>query len=280
MQELPVVAIDNHAFRLRLFPAVPARAIVVICPAMGVQASYYDRFAEALVQRGVSVAITDLRGQGSSSLRASRDVDWGYADMVEKDWPAMIAGVRAEWPGLPLYLFGHSQGGQLALLYLARQPSDVAGVITIACGSTYFRGWPFPHSLRILAQTQFVRGPAAVLGYFPGNKLGFGGRQARSEMRDWANAAINGRYDLIGAGMDYEAGLKNVMVPARLFSLEGDDFAPRGAAAFLAGKLPAAQVQHRHLGPDELPAEARDHFRWSRHPDAVIPFLLSSVELA
>ena len=279
MQELPVVASDGHRFSLRLFAASPARAVFVICPAMGVGAAYYDRFAEALVQRGMHVATTDLRGQASSSLRAGDGVDWGYAVMVEQDFPALTAAVQKQWPGLPLYFLGHSQGGQLAVLNLAHQPAGIAGVLTIACGSTYFRGWPFPKNLGILAQTQFVRVPAALLGYFPGNKLGFGGRQARSEMRDWANAAINGRYDLIAAGIDYEVALANVSVPVRLFSLQGDDFAPQGATAVLAKKLPPAMTAHHHLGAEALPAEARDHFRWSRQPDAVIPHLLTSVGL-
>lgn len=272
MQETTITAADGHRFNLRLFPSAAARAVFVLCPAMGVGASYYDRFAEALSAQGFHVAVTDLRGQGSSSWRASREVDWGYARMVEQDWPALTSAVQAQWAGLPLYFLGHSQGGQLALLFLAQRPQGVAGVLTIACGSTYFRGWPFPQSLKILAQTQMVRLPAAVLGYFPGAKMGFGGLQARSEMADWANAGVHGRYDLIDAGMDYEQGLKAVQTPAWLFSLEGDDFAPPGAAAFLASKLPRAR--HVHLGAADLPAGARDHFRWSRHPEAVIPHLL------
>lgn len=275
MQESPVTTADGHRFNIRLFPAVMARAIFVICPAMGVSASYYDRFAEALSAQGINVAVTELRGQGTSSWRASRDVDWGYARMVEQDWPALTAVVRAQWPDLPLYFLGHSQGGQLALLFLAHRPQGVAGVLTIACGSTYFRGWPFPQSLKILAQTQAVRIPAAALGFFPGEKMGFGGRQARSEMADWANAAVNGRYDLIDAGLDYEQALKTVETPAWLFSLEGDEFAPSGAAAFLASKLP--QARHVHLGAADLPEAARDHFRWSRHPDAVIPYLFKAL---
>ncbi|MDQ8037954.1 MAG: alpha/beta fold hydrolase [Pedobacter sp.] len=278
MQEIQIRAADGHQFNLRIFAGTAPRAVFIICPAMGVMASYYDRFAEALAQQGLAVAVTDLRGQGTSSLRASREVDWGYATMVEQDWPAMTAQVQAQWSGLPLYFLGHSQGGQLSLLFLAHQPAGVSGAVIIACGSTYFRGWPFPQSLKILAQTQFVRVPAATLGYFPGNKLGFGGRQARSEMGDWANAAVHGRYDLICAGMDYEAGLKKVLLPVGVFSLEGDDFAPAGAAAFLASKIPSAR--HIHLGAAELPVEARDHFRWSRQPDAVIPYLLKALDLS
>ncbi len=279
MQERQVRASDGHAFNLRLFSAGAARGVFVICPAMGVSANYYDKFAQALTERGIHVAITDLRGQGSSSLRAGNGVDWGYADMVEKDWPALVQAVQQEWAGLPLWLLGHSQGGQLSLLYLTHQPAGVAGVLTIACGSTYFQGWSFPHNLKILAQTQFVRLPAVLLGYFPGNKLGFGGRQARSEMRDWANAALDGRYDLPGGAHDYEAAFARVTQPARLFSLEGDDFAPEGATAVLAKKLPSALVWHRHITAADLPAAARDHFRWSRHPEAIIPLFLQATAL-
>jgi predicted alpha/beta hydrolase len=279
MRELQAVAADGHAFAVRLHEADAPRACFILCPAMGVTAGYYDRFALALAARGITAAITDLRGQGSSSLRAGRACNWGYADMVEQDWPALQAAVRAACPGLPLYFFGHSQGGQLSLLYLARRPPGVAGALTIACGSTWFRGWPFPHNLKILAQTQFVRVPAALLGHFPGRRLGFGGRQARAEMGDWAGLALHGRFRLAGSAFDYETGLGTAAVPVSVFSLEGDDFAPFGAAAALAAKLPPALARHRHLTAAELPAEALDHFRWSRHPDAVIPHLLAAAGL-
>lgn len=273
MQELPVQAADGHRFSLRLFPVAGARAVFILCPAMGVAASYYDKFAAALNAHGVQVAITDLRGQGSSSWRASRAQDWGYARMVEQDFPVLTQAVQAEWPGLPLYFFGHSQGGHLALLYLAHRPAGVSGLLTIACGSTYYKGWPFPQSLKILMQTQAVRLPAALLGYFPGARMGFGGLQARTEMTDWANTAVNGRYDLIDAGLDYEQALAQVGTPACMFSLRGDEFAPAGAAAFLAGKLPGA----RHVHLQDLPAGAGDHFRWSRQPEAIIPHLLQAL---
>lgn len=277
---LPVSAADGHTFDVRLFEASASpRAIMVICPAMGVMARYYDGFAQALAERGVHAAVTDLRGQGSSSWRAGPDVDWGYATLVEQDWPALAAAVRSRWSDVPLYFLGHSQGGQVALLYAAHKPEGLAGVLTIACGSTCFRGWSGLQQLKILLQTQFVRVPSGLLGYFPGNRLGFGGRQARTEMQDWANTAWHGRYDLINGSIDYEDALGDVRVPVRVFSLEGDDYAPAGAAAWMAGKLPAATTVHRHLYEDELPAEARDHFRWSRYPDRVIPYLFEGIGL-
>ncbi|MDP2228398.1 MAG: alpha/beta fold hydrolase [Moraxellaceae bacterium] len=279
MRELTVIAADGHQFSVRLHEASTPRGVIVLAPAMGVPATYYDRFAVALAEQGIHVAVTDLRGQGSSSLRAGRGCDWGYADMVEQDWPALTNAIADVWPSLPLWFLGHSQGGQLSLLYLAHRPANVAGVLTIACGSTYFRGWNFPQSLKLLVQTQFVRVPAALLGYFPGERLGFGGRQARSEMADWANAGLDGRYDLRGAALDYEAALAQAERPVHLFSLDGDAFAPRGATAVLARKLPPALVQHHHLTDEHLPSAARDHFRWSRHPEAVIPFLLDAAGL-
>jgi predicted alpha/beta hydrolase len=276
--ELSVTAPDKHCFNLRLFECeFPARAVFVIAPAMGVSASYYDGFATALAQKGFHVAVTELRGQGSSSLRASRDVDWGYATMVERDFPALTAAVQKHWPALPLYFLGHSQGGHLALLFLAHQPENIAGVLTIASGSTWFRGWPFPQNLKILLQTQAVRLPLLQYGYYDGRRFGFAGRQARTEMCDWANAALNGKFNLRDAGLDYEAGMKKSVLPVHLFSLQGDVLAPFGATAVLAEKFPKAR--HIHLGPTDLSKEARDHFRWTRHPDAVIPHLLAALSL-
>ena len=55
---------------------------------MGVEARYYASFAEALSRQGILVAICELRGHGSSSVRPRHGVDFGYREVVELDIPA------------------------------------------------------------------------------------------------------------------------------------------------------------------------------------------------
>ena len=86
---------------------------------------------------------------------------------------------------------------------MATQPEAAEGAVLVACGTVCFRAWPFTQNLRILAQTQFLRMVALIAGYMPGDKLGFAGRQARDEIRDWADNALDGRYRLRNTHTDY-----------------------------------------------------------------------------
>jgi len=267
MPELHALSADGHRFAVHLLEQKdPLAPLVVICPAMGVKGKYYSVLAQALHAAGLQVASFDLRGQGSSNLRASRKVNWGYEEMLSQDFPALLAVL----PQAPLYFWGHSQGGQLACLFLARQPAVARGIVLTACGTVYYRGWPFPQNLKILVQTQLLRSIALAAGYLPGDKLGFGGRQARSEISDWADNALLGTYHLHGAQPDDEALLGALQAPVWAFSLEGDSFAPRGSTEQLLGKMPRAQLRHWHLTEADIPAAALNHFYWAKNPQALV----------
>lgn len=63
---------------------------LLILPALGVPASYYDKLLHALFENGFSAASVDLHGQGDSSVKAGTKQDFGYVDMLEKDTPLAV----------------------------------------------------------------------------------------------------------------------------------------------------------------------------------------------
>ncbi len=90
-----------------------ARAAIVLMPALGVAARYYEPLLRHLAAQGVDAAALDLQGQGASSVRASRRAqdNYGYRELLEQDWPAAIAAARqALTPGVPLFLMGPQPG--------------------------------------------------------------------------------------------------------------------------------------------------------------------------
>ena len=64
--------------------------------------------------------------------------------------------------------------------------------------------------LKTLFVTQFFGIIARLLGWFPGEKIGFGGNQPKNVMIDWSRNARTGVYQLINQRIDYEAASKNV----------------------------------------------------------------------
>lgn len=272
MSEVRTVAVtcpDGVTSELRVFAGPdPQAAVVVIFPAMGVEARFYDRFAATLADVGLNVAVAELRGLGSSSVRASRAVDFGYWTLLSQDLPAHLAAAKAEFPGRPAYYLGHSLGGQLGTLYLGLQPEKVDGFIVIATGSIHWRGWSGLAGLGVLSFTLLSRAVAELVGHYPGEVMRFGGREARSVIRDWSYASVTGHFRPAGGPQDLEAKLAEVEAKVLAISIEGDVWAPPLALDGLIKKLRRAQVErvHHRLGPE---AKGHPHFAWAKAPGSL-----------
>ncbi|MEM7352652.1 MAG: alpha/beta fold hydrolase [Acidobacteriota bacterium] len=274
MRDIPIEASDGCRSVATLFrdPASADDAPVVVCfAAMGVRASYYRPFAEALCRTGYDVATVDLRGLGSSSVRAGWQCDFGYREVVELDFPAAIATVRRTLPDRPIYALGHSLGGQLACLYAAAHPGEVKGIVLVASCSVYYRNWTFPHSGFVFGFAQSANLLAKVWGFFPGYLVKFGDREARRLVRDWSFQGRTGRYQVDGSSHDYEALLRGSRHPILALSFTDDTYCPEAAVAHLLAKMPEAPISHLHLSPKELGRSSVGHFGWVKRSDGVVP---------
>lgn len=268
---LPIAMADGSRLTMTVYPVKgKVCPVCIILPAMGVPASWYEPLAGTLVRQGLHAVAADLRGHAGSTLRASRSVDFGFHEMVTCDLPGLVAATARRLPGCPVYLLGHSLGGQLGTLYASLYPESVRGLILVATCSVYYRGWPFPKSLGLLLATQLARGIADVTGHFPGRTLGFGGREARTVMRDWAHNARTGRYEPANSPVNLESALSRMQTPVLAISLEGDQFAPPRAVRYLCDKLISTRVRHLHLDGWEMPDAGRHHFRWVRHAGPIV----------
>jgi predicted alpha/beta hydrolase len=266
---LPVRSADGAASELLLIlpPEQKPSGLLYWLPAMGVAAKHYVPLAQALAARGMAVALHEWRGIGSSDRRAGRRSDWAYRELLEQDLPAGRAAAQERLRGLPIWLGGHSLGGQLALLYASLHPRDHAGIALVASGSPYWRrfrhGW--------LVGLAYVLAPwlARLLGYLPGRALGFGGNEARSVIDDWARSGRSGLYAATGMMVDFEAQLSGLDRPLLGLRLRDDWLGPEASLDWLLSKLPAAGRELAVLTPQELDGTPADHFAWMKTPDAV-----------
>jgi len=111
-------------------PAEP-RAIVQLTHGMGEHAQRYAHLARTLAQQGYVVYAQDHRGHGET---ATSDAELGRIgaegwDELVADIGRMSAVARAEHPGLPLVLIGHSMGSFAAQQYLLDHSGDVDAVV-------------------------------------------------------------------------------------------------------------------------------------------------------
>ena len=73
-------------------------------------------------------------GYGRSTPRAANEA-WGLNFMhrqAHEVLPALLAALRIDTEAHPPWLFGHSDGGSITLLYAARFPQQLAGAIVLA----------------------------------------------------------------------------------------------------------------------------------------------------
>jgi len=110
-------------------PGEPVAAIQ-LTHGMGEHALRYEHVARALNGAGYLVYAQDQRGHG-----ASADPD-ALGNLGPGGWPALVddigllsARIRAEHPGLPLILLGHSMGSFAVQQYLLDHSADVDGVV-------------------------------------------------------------------------------------------------------------------------------------------------------
>lgn len=268
MSVWPLLAADGHRWSLRAVVPPRARAMVLWLPAMGVSARNYDAFGAALAHAGIALVVHEWRGLGSSSLRAGRDCDWGYRELLEHDLPASLDALRTRRPDLPLLLGGHSLGGQLACLFAALRPGAAQGLVTVASGTPHRSGFAGPRGRALPAAYMLAAVLARAFGHFPGRRIGFGGREARGVIADWSRSGRAGTYRASGMDVDLEEHLRQVELPMLGIVLREDWLAPTPSLANLVAKMPRVRSRVEALGRDDLGAAA-DHFAWMRAPEAV-----------
>lgn len=270
--ELPLQATDGHSWQLSArIPERPRRSLLWL-PALGVGAKHYLPLAEALARRGIAVFVHEWRGNGSSNLRAGRHHDWGYRELLALDLPASERAIEAALPGVDRVIGGHSLGGQLACCRLALEPGCAQALWLVASGAPYWRAFPPPARWWLPLAYRFLPWLANARGALPGHRIGFGGNEARSLIRDWARTAMSGRYAAAGIDDDLEAALSAVRVPVRSVSMHDDWLGPESSLRFLLSKLSGSPVEQITMDAATLATKA-DHFAWMRTPEAVAAFL-------
>jgi pimeloyl-ACP methyl ester carboxylesterase len=114
-------------------------------------------------------------------------------------------------PRAPVFLAGHSLGGHLALMARSLEPERVAGVVLLTTATPYYGCYHGLTRLQVRLLIASIPMLTAMLGYYPGHRLGFGGREARRLMSDWLVMARENRYAASGmASEDLERSVPSL----------------------------------------------------------------------
>lgn len=107
---------------------VPENPKAVICfiHGHGEHVNRYNHVGQAFVQAGYALQAYDLRGHGQSG--GPRGYTPSYEALLD-DISDFLADARKRYPGLPLFLYGHSMGGNQVANYVLRYPDGLQGAI-------------------------------------------------------------------------------------------------------------------------------------------------------
>ncbi|HZU74392.1 MAG TPA: alpha/beta hydrolase [Acidimicrobiales bacterium] len=132
---------DGHRlFVSRWMPSGPPKAAVQIAHGWAEHRRRYARPGAGLVAAGYAVYADDHLGHGETGLAAGGLGDFrprgmeGVVDAVH----VVTDRIRADLPGVPVFLLGHSWGSQIAKRYARRWGAELAGLLLT--GTTHTAG--------------------------------------------------------------------------------------------------------------------------------------------
>jgi acylglycerol lipase len=111
-------------------PEIP-KAVVCFVHGLGEYSGRHSHIGKAFTDTGFALVAFDLRGHGKSGGQRGH---FPSLDAVMNDIHQHIRQGSEKFPGLPVFLYGHSLGGLLVLNYATYHRHTLSGVIVTGAG--------------------------------------------------------------------------------------------------------------------------------------------------
>ncbi len=122
-------------------------AVILLIHGLGEHSGRYKHVARFFTDHGYAMATFDLRGHGKSEGVRGDAVSF---DQVSAEIGEFTEQFGARFPKLPLFIYGHSLGGALALYFGICNKPKVSGIVASAPGLA--RAKPVPQSTIVLGR--------------------------------------------------------------------------------------------------------------------------------
>lgn len=126
--ELPLTsAVDGLKLYAAEWPAL-GQPVGVVClvHGMGEHHGRQAAIVNPLNEAGFTVFVYDQRGHGRSEGKRGHSPSITH---LTSDTDTVLAEAHRRYPSLPLFLYGHSMGGNVAINYALRHESELAGLV-------------------------------------------------------------------------------------------------------------------------------------------------------
>lgn len=149
------------------------KAIVCLSHGSGEHSSRYLNVAKAMTAEGIGIMTLDHHGHGRSDGKRGHFIS---LQSVLQDMFNLIEDARQQFPNVPIFLYGHSMGGNIALNCSLRLQPPIAGLILtspwleLAFKPPKFQVWLGKKLVKLLPALTQSTGLDPKDLYRPGNK--------------------------------------------------------------------------------------------------------------
>lgn len=250
---------EDYELGARVFsPEAEAIAGVIINCGTGLTQRFYKHLARYLAGQGFEVLTYDYRGMGDSAPETLVGLAANKVEWARKDFRAAIGWHRRRAPERPLFLIGHSFGGQ-AIGFLEKSRS-LDGIVLIAAQSGDLRHWTgedrekLEHSFNVIVPEMTTKH-----GFLPG-EYGTGDDLPAEVAREWRRWCTT-RGFFTGLYPETLDNFGAIRCPVLSITFSDDTFyAPRPAVDEMLGWLTHAELEDRVIEPASIDEEEIGHF--------------------
>ncbi|WP_017732581.1 alpha/beta hydrolase [Nafulsella turpanensis] len=114
---------------------VPVKTVIVLVHGLGEHTGRYKELARFFTSRGCALYGCDLRGHGRSPGKRGHAL---YPQLLN-DLSELIQYAERQHPGLPLILYGHSMGGNIAANFVLDRPEVQKALKAVVLSSPWLR---------------------------------------------------------------------------------------------------------------------------------------------
>lgn len=111
------------------------KAVLVMIHGMAEHKERYFPFMEYLSSLGIASVTPDLRGHGATTPQKEERGYFGPKgpEILIQDTLQVVRWTRAQFPGIKVFLFGHSMGSMVVRCFCKRYDAEIDGLVV--CGS-------------------------------------------------------------------------------------------------------------------------------------------------
>jgi alpha-beta hydrolase superfamily lysophospholipase len=107
-------------------PGDNVRAVMILVHGLGDHVKRYSHWIERFSAKGIGFLGVDLPGHGRSDGKRGNIKNYTITNEMLN---IMITEYKKTFPGIPVFLYGHSMGGGIVLEYILRNNPEITGAI-------------------------------------------------------------------------------------------------------------------------------------------------------